>query len=138
MNLSRRLAQRYAAMASAVATAATVGMLPAPAAAAPGDVAFVVRVKIDEVGWLLFSERPVGQPFRDRYYQSREGVPLNQWIEHRGSLPAGSTVYFAEADSYISQLRDSELITIRAGQTQYTVDLTVRQSGPPDNRGILG
>lgn len=138
MKFPRRLAQCCAATASVVATAATVGMLQAPAAAAPGDVAFVVRVKIDEVGSLTVSERPPGQPSWARSYETRDGVPLNQWIEHRGSLPAGSTVYFAEMDSYGSQLRDDELITITAGQTQYTVDLTVRQSGNPDNGGILG
>lgn len=133
-SLTRRLIQRGAAAVFGVAT--TMAMLPTAYAAAP-NVKVTVRVKIDEVGFLSISERMPGQSKETAGFTTIAS-PLNQWVELQFSLPAGSTIYFAELDSYGVNFRDDELITIKADQTSYTVDLTLRQSGEPDNQGILG
>lgn len=125
MKISRRLAQWCAATA-AVATAATMAVLPAPAVAAAADVAIVVQVKIDDVGTFIIEERRPGAPAWQWIASHRDNVPLNEWVELQFSLPVGSTVYIAENNSYYGDLHDDETIVVTAGQTHYTVDLTGR------------
>jgi hypothetical protein len=111
-------------------------MQPTAYAAAP-EVDIIVKVKIDEVGFLSVSQRLPRQSPSSAGFSTLE-APLNQWIELKFRMPIGSTIYFAELDAYGTNFRDDEVITIKAGETSYTVDLTIRQSGEPDNGGILG